>query len=231
MTKTILLTRSKKENLKLRDKLSAHSCKLIDLPLLTLQSNDFNFQKIKDFENIIVTSKFAANLLPANPGNQKVWVVGESSAGILANKGYEIACIAPDAAELTAIISIEQPIKICYICGDHITREMPEFVKKFIVYNAIYKDELSEEEEEQLKNNAVDMIPIYSKNCAKALIKLLVRYDLLNLLANVTIIAISLKVKKVLEEHFSNIIVSEKPNKIFDEIVKYVEGKKSHLKN
>ena len=131
------------------------------------------------------------------------WVVGTKSAKILEEKGYNIKFMALNAESLKEQIPEEIYENTIYLSGNHITVNMPQQVARRIFYKVTYRESLSQEQILRYKQG-IDYILIYSENCAKTLIKLLLKSNLMNYLENTTYIAISSKVEKVIKHHFRN---------------------------
>jgi hypothetical protein len=100
-----------------------------------------------------------------------------------------------------------------------ISTRMPHGIKMINVYKVRYKDNLSEREIQILKSG-VDYIPLYSENCAKTLIKLILVNDLLKYIENSVIIAISSKVEKLLMDYFRQIVTCDYADQILEKLEK-----------
>lgn len=225
----IILTRSLEDNIFLEKQITSKSgknpVKVLKLNLISFQDLDVDFANFKNFSNIIITSKHAASIIPANKYNQNTYVVGRQSAYILKQKGYNIKYVAVNAQELynhiSSIINKEAG-NFIYFSGDHITLEMPIEIHREIIYKTEYSKELSKQEILFIKQG-VDIIPVYSVNCAKTLINLLDSTNLLKNIANTPIIAVSLKAAAVFNGEFENIVIAESPNQIIEKILEYVK--------
>jgi hypothetical protein len=97
---------------------------------------------------------------------------------------------------------------------------MPHGIKMINVYKVRYKDNLSEREIQILKSG-LDYIPLYSENCAKTLIKLILVNDLLKYIENSVIIAISSKVEKLLMDYFRQIVTCDYADQILEKLENY----------
>ena len=214
MNKSILLTRAKSANLILKEKLTPYGfdlfeCSLIEHKLLKLDAEILN-----KYSDIVITSSFAANNLP-NTDSGYVWVVGENTKDILEKKGYKIKFCAPDAITLKKELQKNTYIKAIYLSGDNITLEMPSNVRRVVFYNTFYKEFFSHFELQRL-TQGVDYILLYSENCAKTLLQLLLENGLLKYLGNSTIVAISSKVARVVEGYFEDIRNCNGSNQIIE---------------
>jgi uroporphyrinogen-III synthase len=205
MIKSVLLTRAKSANSILKNKLKSLNYDLLECSLIEYKLLPLNDSKITNYSDIIITSYFAANNAPdAKDKLKRAWVVGESSSKLLQKKGYEIMFCGADAAGLQqklAKTSLQKPI---YLSGNNITIDMPPNIERQIFYNTYYKKDLSELEIQQFKSG-LDCILLYSENCAKTLLQLLLENDLVKYLENTTIVAISSKVARVVKNHFKNV--------------------------
>lgn len=289
----ILLTRSKKDNDTVRrellDKLPYGTTQIYSMNLLKFLDVDFDFSKIANYRNIIVTSKYAASIIAGNwKGFSKAqaeinpnknitinfWIVGKLSAKILQDKisaenidfrenqmlesqglesqelksqgllqqpeRFKIAKIANSAMELIEAlneynpdslqattqnsISEDEPRSYAYLSGNIITMDMPSFVDRYEIYNSSYKKSLNLEEIAILKQG-IDLIAVYSENCAKTLIHLLKSSNLTKYVENVAVITISSKVARALESMFTNIVIAADPSIVTEEILKICQKK------
>jgi uroporphyrinogen-III synthase len=203
MIKSVLLTRAKSANSILKKKLLNYDlleCSLIEYELLPLDNS-----RIINYSDLIITSYFAASNAPAALGKfKRAWVVGENSSKLLRDKGYEILFCAVNAASLKQKLVRTNLHSAIYLSGNNITIDMPSYVERQIFYNTHYKNNLSKLEIQRYKQG-VDYILLYSENCAKTLLQLLLDNDLVKYLENTTIVAISSKVSKVVKSYFKNI--------------------------
>jgi len=200
--KTVLLTRSYQENIELVNNLQPKGYDCISCAMLEYQIIPFDYSVLDDFSNIVITSKYAANLLGPNLSDHQVFVVGALSARILEDKGYKVAYIANNASELKQYLEFKD-IKGIYLSSNHITIDMPTNVKKHNFYRVAYANDLSQEQLNAIKKG-VDYILLYSENCAKTLVKLILEKQLLKYLANSVVITISSKVENVVKPYLKN---------------------------
>lgn len=210
MTKKVLLTRSPDDNAKLARLLTSKGYDCVNFNLLDNVSLYSDLSIPNNHTDIIVTSKRAAQVLAPCDKDKNAWVVGNSSADILRKKNYNIKYVAGSAAELKEALPKSIYPKAIYLKGNFITIDMPPEVETLEVYKVRYKDSVSEKEISMLKNG-VDFILLYSENCAKTLVKLIVGNDLLKYVENSVIIAISSKVEAVVKEYFKRTNVAARP--------------------
>jgi len=220
MEKKVLLTRSKEDNRYLRQILVPKNYDCLEISLIEHVNVPFNITILKNFTDIIITSKRAANSLPIRDGEKNVWVVGSVSAEISRQKKYNIKYVAYSATELRKHLPNNIHNHLIYLSSNIISVEMPPTIKRIIVYKIKYKDHLLDSEIQILKNG-LDYILLYSENCAKTLIKLIVRNDLLKYIENSVIIAISSKVEKVVKDHFKQIVTCTYAKQILKKLEDY----------
>jgi uroporphyrinogen-III synthase len=220
MAKKVLLTRSKEDNKYLRQILVPKNYACLEISLIEHVSVPFNITILENFTDIIITSKRAANLLPIDDGEKNAWVVGSASAEILRQKNYNIKYVAYSASELRDHLPHNIYNHMIYLSSNIISVEMPSNIKKTIVYKIKYKNYLSDSEIQILKNG-IDYILLYSENCAKTLIKLIVGNDLLKYIENSVIIAISSKVEKIVKNHFKQIVTCTHATQILKKLEDY----------
>lgn len=249
LTKTIFLTRSSKENLELRVNINDFVIKqpdlnthfnFIDCPLISYidikLSQSFFEELDKYYTNVIITSKYAATrcgLLKSNETERqlqrlKFWVVGPSSAAILREAGFVVEVVAVNVAKLLEILPKSIYSQSMYLSGDKISHNLPEEIKREIIYSVKYLDSFDPVTVDSLKKG-VDYIFIYSTNCAKTLSYLLIKHNLLKLLENTIIIAVSSKVASELKPYFNNVIYCKDgdQDKIIDLMAEYESGYKA----
>ena len=220
MAKKILLTRSKEDNKYLRQILVPKGYTCVDLSLIEHNNIPFNITILEDFTDIIITSKRAANVLPIDDGTRNVWVVGSVSSKILRRKNYNIKYTAYSAMELRDQLPDAIYSHTIYLSSNMISTRMPSNIKTINVYKIRYKDYLSDSEIEILKSG-LDYILLYSENCAKTLIKLIVENDLLKYIESSVIIAISSKVERVVMDYFKKIVTCSYAAQILEKLEDY----------
>jgi len=219
MKKSVLLTRSKLANNELKEKFISQDFDFLACNLIKYKLFPVKAEYINQFSDLIITSNFAANNIPDAPrANMPVWVVGEKSANILKNKGYKVEFYASSGENLKRQIPDNLYNTMLYLSGEYITVNMPFGITRKILYKTIYLESLSEKDVIRYKEG-IDYIVLYSENCAKTLLKLLVENNLVNYLEKTTCIAISSKVARVFEQVFKNVVVCHDS----DSMLKHIE--------
>ena len=212
MTRSVLLTRSNSANAWLKERLQQYDYELLEYSLIKYKLQLVNLLELKNFTDLIITSFFAASMVPpAFSTGMHAWVVGTKSARILEEKGYDIKFIATSAKSLKQQIPETIYETAIYLSSNHITIDMPKQIVRKIFYKVTYRKSLSQEQILRYKKG-IDYVLIYSENCAKTLIKLLLENNLMNYLENTTYIAISSKVEKVIRKHFRNTQICQDDN-------------------
>lgn len=215
--KRILLTRSVADNKILIDKLKPSGYECIECSLIDHINIPINITLIDKYSHIMVTSKRAALIAPIANGNKTAWVVGASSAEILSKKNYNIAYIAESATDLLNQIPHNIYSDTIYLSGNVISVKMPAKIKSLEVYRVKYKTKLSATEIKMIQKG-VDYIVLYSENCAKTLVKLILQNNLLKYVENASIVVISYKVGKIVNGYCKKVIISNSPNDITNEL-------------
>ena len=215
MSKSILLTRAKPANLTLKKRLLPYGFDLVECSLIKYELLSFDYSILNEYTDIVITSYFAASSLPSHNSFKSAWVVGEKSKNILERKGYKVKFCASDAITLKKQLLKNDFAKAIYLSGNNITLEMPSNVRRVIFYNAHYRECLLQSEIQRIKLG-IDYIVLYSENCAKTLLQLLLENDLLKYLGNTTIVAISSKVGRVVRDYFKNVENCSGSNQIIE---------------
>ena len=216
MTKSVLLTRSNSLNAELKDILKSQKYELLECSLLEYELQPFDLLEFYKFQNVLVTSIFAAHELPeAQFGVMDAWVVGIKSAKILESKGYRIQFVAHDAESLKHQIPEHIYYDTIYPSSDHISVKMPVHITRKIFYKVLYRESLSNEQLLRYKQG-IHYVLLYSENCAKTLVKLLLENNLMNYLENTTYIVISSKVERVVKNYFQKTKILQGTNLILE---------------
>ena len=210
---SVVLTRSQFENDAFKKDLSSYNFTFVDLALIEYENLGLNKAVVAGFNNIIITSKYAAKILASRskdlkPGVQ-FWVVGELSADILRTVGLNVEYQACDVENLISAIPQEIYVDCLYLSANEITSDLPCEIQRQIIYNVKYKQQLTDIQIELL-NKGVDYILLYSVNAAKTFAKLIIDNDMQLKLQNATVITISASVAKEVLPYFKKIVYCEK---------------------
>ncbi|MCP5369330.1 MAG: uroporphyrinogen-III synthase [Rickettsiaceae bacterium] len=207
---SVLLTRSIEENAKIKEILKDSPIQIIECPLIHYQLSSVDWDRLKLYDYVIVTSKFLAKCFPVNNNlNLKIFVVGKVSASILQEKGYKIELCTENASQIKNYLNQQETLRaknIIYFCGNYISTIMPNFVEQYEAYKVSYQHDLTADQIASFKM-PIAYIMIYSENCAKTLLRIIVKYNLQGYLNNTIIISISDKVDKILNPLCTKIVI------------------------
>lgn len=207
--KSVLLTRAKELNIELKLSLQKFDYELLECNLIKYNLQPLDLKEFCSFDNLLITSFFAATKVPNAPREgMNAWVVGVSSAKVLASKGYKIQFYSESAEELKNNIPDGIYDDTIYLSSDHITVFMPSLITRRIFYKVYYKESLSSDQLLRYQKG-IDYILLYSENCAKTLIKLLLENNLMNSLESTTFIVISSKVEDIIKPYFANTVICQ----------------------
>ena len=207
--KSVLLTRNIEENNETIKEISKYNLDLryIHCPLIKYKTLDFNIDILDNYSNIIITSKYAANILAGHNLKQDVWVVGSKSKRLLGKKVIYTAKNVEDLIKHFPPDLYEQTI---YLSSNEITKDLSNKIARHIIYNVEYLNELPLIIKE-FKSN-IDFILLYSQNSAKTFVRLLLQNNLLEYLQDSLVVAISLKVANIVRPFIKNVVYCDDQN-------------------
>ncbi|MGX6959824.1 MAG: uroporphyrinogen-III synthase [Rickettsia endosymbiont of Pentastiridius leporinus] len=212
---SILLTRSLESNAETIKEIEKYNLNFyyIHCPLIQYKPVDFNIDILNHYSNIIITSKYAANILANHDLEQNIWIVGNKSKQLL---GKKVAYAANNINDLIKHFPPNLYEQTIYLSSNEITQDLPDKITRHIIYNVEYLNELPLSIIEEFEKNAIDFVLLYSQNSAKTLVKLLNENNLLEYLQNILIIAISSKVANIVRPFFKNVVYCDdkSPNDI-----------------
>ena len=226
----ILITRPKKESKLLQKKLDGLG---YETAIESLSSFKTNKQKISNSKNkiILVSSPRATKILSENKllqRNTLFLVIGKSSTSRLKKSGFKNVIYTASHSSLM-LKYIKSKFKNItrdgryqiYYCtsnvGNQIFLKQLELlgVSKVVIYNTIYKKQLSKKTISLIKNNKIKICLIYSNENAKRFINLINRHKLLENAKEIIFLSLSKKIAKyVLNEGFTKSVYATQPNQI-----------------
>ncbi|AFC71131.1 uroporphyrinogen-III synthase [Rickettsia australis] len=208
--KSVLLTRNIEENNETIKEISKSNLDLcyIHCPLIKYEALDFNIYILDNYSNIIITSKYSANILVGYNLKQDIWVVGSKSKRLLGKKVIYTAKNVEDLIKHFPPDLYEQTI---YLSSNEITKDLPNKIARHIIYNVEYLNELPISIIKELEKN-IDFILLYSQNSAKTFIRLLLQNNLLEYLQDSLVVAISLKVANIVRPFIKNVVYCDDHN-------------------
>lgn len=216
----ILLTRSIEGNKEIIEEIAKYntdnlSFHYIHCPLIEYKNLNLTPEMLGNYHNIIITSKYAATILAEWQKdytiNRKhsIWVVGEASKTILERNGFIVKYVAKNVDDLIKHFPSRLYNQAIYLSSNEITCDLPPPIKRQIIYNVKYLEQLPLIE---LFKNNIDYILLYSQNSAKIFKKLLLQNHLSEVLQNSLVIAISLKVANIIRPFFKNVVYCNNEN-------------------
>lgn len=195
--KRVLVTRSKEENDRLQTILAKKDFEVVVVDMLRHRPDLEALKSIGKFDYIIITSKFAAIIFSDYCNFAcNILCVGMESSNILnKNKNIQVSSVFGNVDEL---ISKMNELKdnsdvvsgFVYLSGQYITKEIPN-ADRLIIYKTEYLNDISEKVIDGIRNNGINFIMIYSRNCSQNLLRVVKQHKLLPYLKSSVLIAIS----------------------------------------
>jgi uroporphyrinogen-III synthase len=204
--KSVLLTRSLEDNNEIIRELEKNcGFKYICSPLVEYQALPLNSTILHNYVNIIVTSKFAARILAGHQEleQKNLWIVGNSSKLILEQKNFVVRYVATNIQDLLENMPQEIYEQTIYLSSNEITQDLPQKIKRHIIYRVKYATQLYQIAEIE---KGINFILLYSQNSTKTFIELLIKNNLLKLLDNSLVITISEKVANIIRYFAKNVV-------------------------
>ena len=209
----VLLTRPLIDTEDLMGKLFSLGHKIIHIPTLKILAANIDPIDAKKYNVFIFTSANAIrNLKLINIDKSKIcFCVGSITEKIVRQAGYNNTVSAGGTVNaLKNIIlnsdQIDKKKSIAYFCGDYISSNLDEELKreghqidKIINYTSEKITDLNEENNKIIKNHPPDIIFIYSKRSAESFIEIVKKYALNALMTESRVLCISEKVLSVLK--------------------------------
>jgi len=209
----ILLTRPLDDCKDLIIKFKSLGHKVSHLPVIKIESLEYEKIDFNDYKGIIFTSANAVKNLNLENINKKIncFCVGSATEKIVKQKGFQnIFCAEGNVNNLKEIILQSFDCKqgsLLYVSGQIISSNLDRdlisegySVKRIVNYNALPVEEINEEFINDLKSLIPDMIFIYSENSAKNCLNLLKNYGLTDIWMNTNLMCIGEKASAVLNE-------------------------------
>ena len=210
----ILITRPLIDSEDLMGKLFSLGHKIIHVPTLKISSAKLKPINSKNYDAFIFTSANAIrNLKLMNFDKNKLcFCVGAITEKIVRQKGYNNTISAGGTVNAlkNIIINSDQLDKkklLAYICGDNITSNLDQELKKegfqiekIINYTSEKIQELNETTNKLINSHPPDIIFVYSKRSAESFIELAKKYSLNGLMTDSRVMCISEKVFNIFKE-------------------------------
>lgn len=212
MKKNVIITRTHEENLILAKKINKLGLNPISSPMLSHTINLSNFAEFEDYTDLIITSKFAAQIISKYyPYKVNAWVVGEESSDIIQkNVNIKLKNTYETVFELIKSLQSKKN-KFLYLAGNYTSQDIA-FADKQVIYTTEYASILSDDVIETMQKDKADFLMFYSKNSAVNFIDLVKCYKRLQNLQNSVVIAISKEVGDVLKGYVKEILCPKSPS-------------------
>lgn len=217
--KKILLTRTKKSSLKSAKILENNKIPYLIQPLFSV--NKFkNLQPINQkLQAVLITSSEALFALKKLSIKLDTFIltVGDKTAQNVKKLGYKNVWGASNSAASLLNLAIEKLKKengfIVYLSGEKITMNLSKALQdkgyntsRIVVYKTIPTNEFSSQTIEEVKNNNISEVWIYSKESLEIFCKLVQKHNLLKYFNQIKISCLSSKIADLAKEkHFSKI--------------------------
>jgi len=209
----ILLTRPLDDCKNLIIKFKALGHKVSHLPVIKIESVEYDQPNFNNYQGIIFTSANAVkNLNLINLNKQtNCFCVGSATEKIVKQNGFQnIFCADGNANNLKEVILQNfdrNQGTLLYVSGKVISSNLDRdlvsegySVKRIVNYNVLPIEEISEEFIKDLKSFIPDMIFIYSENSAKNYLNLLKKYGLTDIWMDTNLMCIGEKTSSILNE-------------------------------
>ena len=209
----ILLTRPLDDCKDLIIKFKSLGHKVSHLPVIKIESVDYDQPNFNDYKGIVFTSANAVKNLKLINIDKKIncFCVGSATEKIVKQNGFQnIFCADGNVNNLKEIILQNFDYnqgKLLYISGEIISSSLDRdlisegyYVKRIINYNVLPIEEMNEEFIKDLKSSIPDMIFIYSQNSARNYLNLLKKYGLTDIWMDTNLMCLGEKTSSVLNE-------------------------------
>tara|TARA_Y100001970_G_C14141845_1_gene807570 strand:+ start:261 stop:959 length:699 start_codon:yes stop_codon:yes gene_type:complete len=209
----ILLTRPLEDCKDLIVKFKSLGHKVSHLPVIKVESLEYEQPDFNNYKGIIFTSANAVKNLNLINLDKKIncFCVGSATEKIVKQNGFQnIFCADGNVNNLKEIILQNFDYnqgKLLYISGEIISSSLDRdlilegySVKRIVNYNVIPIDEMNEEFVKDIKSSIPDMIFIYSQNSAKNYLNLLKKYSLTDIWMDTNLMCLGEKTSQVLNE-------------------------------
>ncbi len=210
----ILITRPLIDSEDLMGKLFSLGHKIIHVPTLKISAVKLNLFNHESYDAFIFSSANAIRYLKLSniDKNKLCFCVGAITEKIVRQQGYNNTVSAGGTinALKNIIINSEQLDKkktLAYICGDNITSDLDQELKKegfrvekIVNYISEKIVELNKDTNKLINDHPPDIIFVYSKRSAESFIELIKKYSLNGLMTDSRVMCISEKVLNVFKQ-------------------------------
>ena len=209
----ILLTRPLEDSREMILKFQSLGHNVSHLPLINIESKNYESIDFSDFNGIIFTSANAIKFLNLKLINKKIscFCVGNATEKKAKSSGFQnIFCADGNVNNLKEIILQNfdnSQGNLLYVSGEIISSNLDRdlisegfSVKRIINYNVLPIEEINEEFVKDLKLSVPDIIFIYSENSARNYLNLLKKYGLFDIWMDTNLMCVGEKASLILNE-------------------------------
>ena len=209
----ILLTRPLEDSREMILKFQSLGHKVSHLPLINIESKNYETIDFSDFNGIIFTSANAIKFLNLKLINKKIscFCVGNATERKAKSTGFQnIFCADGNVNNLKELILQNfnsSDGKLLYVSGEIISNKLDQqlisegyYIKRIINYTANPVEKFNDKFIEKLKLKMPEIVYIYSENSAISFLNLIKNYQLENLWLNSNLMCIGEKTSAVLNE-------------------------------
>ena len=209
----ILLTRPLEDSREMIFKFQSLGHDISHMPLINIESKNYESINFPDFNGIIFTSANAIKFLNLKLIDKKIncFCVGNATEKKAKSSGFQnIFCADGNVNNLKELILQNfnsSDGKLLYVSGEIITNELDQeltsegySVKRITNYTANPVEKFNDKFIEKLKLKMPEIVYIYSENSAISFLNLIKNYQLENLWLNSNLMCISEKTSAVLNE-------------------------------
>ena len=207
----ILLTRPLEDSSEMILKFQSLGHDVSHIPLINIESKNYDSINFSDFNGIIFTSTNAIKFLNLNLIDKKIncFCVGSATEKKAKSNGFKnIFCADGNVNNLKELILQNfnsSDGKLLYVSGEIISNELDQelilegySIKRIINYKANQVEKFNDKFIEKLKLKMPEIVYIYSQNSAISFLNLIKNYQLENLWMNTNLMCISEKTSIVL---------------------------------
>ena len=209
----ILLTRPLDDCKDLIIKFKSLGHKVSHLPVIKIESVEYDQPNFNNYKGIIFTSANAVKNLNLINIDKRIncFCVGSATEKIVKQNGFQnIFCADGNVNNLKEIILQNFDCNqgsLIYVSGEIISSNLDKdlvsegySVKRIVNYTVVPIEDISEELIKDLKSSIPDMIFIYSENSAKSYLNLLKKYDLFDIWMDTNLMCLGEKASSILNE-------------------------------
>ena len=206
---TVLLTRSVEDSDDLANKLRSIGIASFGESMFDIEFKGADYHNISNDDTVIFTSKNALRAIDCSDMlDAECFVVGNATAEAAKQHGFSKIRIANhDANSLLELISSKKKAsesKLYYFCGEKVSLDLDQIlstrgydIKRFCVYKAVPRPDLSEELKTKILAKEIKLVLLYSYHTAEIFLQLIKQNKLQEYLHDMNALLISNKLKSL----------------------------------